>query len=93
MMVKPEKMMNLAESIKSSHADGDTSGALQDVQDPVSDLNQPDEADDADPLPELGCMEHQQGPKSHVQQVSEVKHLQNRRSILVTGWIGRAEKS
>ena len=38
MMVKPEKMMNLAESIKSSHADGDTSGALQDVQDPASDI-------------------------------------------------------
>ena len=38
MMVKPEKMMNLAESIKSSHADGDTSGALQDVQDPVNSI-------------------------------------------------------
>ena len=38
MKVKPEKMMNLVESIKSSHADGDTSGALQDVQDPVSDI-------------------------------------------------------
>ena len=38
MKVKPEKMMNLAESIKSSHADGDTSGALQDVQDPASDI-------------------------------------------------------
>ena len=34
MMVKPEKMMNLAESIKSS-----TSGALQDVQDPVNDIS------------------------------------------------------
>ena len=38
MMVKPERTMNLAESIKSSHADGDTSGALQDVQDPASDI-------------------------------------------------------
>ena len=38
MKVKPEKMMNLAESIKSSQADGDTSGALKDVQDPVSDI-------------------------------------------------------
>ena len=38
MMVKPERTMSLAESIKSSHADGDTSGALQDVQDPASDI-------------------------------------------------------
>ena len=38
MKVKPEKMMNLVESIKSSHADGDTSGVLQDVQDPANDI-------------------------------------------------------
>ena len=36
--MKPEKMINLAESSKSSHNDGDSRNALQDIQDPVSDI-------------------------------------------------------
>ena len=47
MMVKPEKMMNLAASIKSSHADG----ALQDVQDPVNDSPTFDGAEFCDKKP------------------------------------------
>ena len=36
--MKPEKMINLAESSKSSHNDGDSRNGLQDIQDPVSDI-------------------------------------------------------
>ena len=36
--MKPEKMINLVETSKSSHDDGDSRNALQDIQDPVSDI-------------------------------------------------------
>ena len=46
------------------------------VEDPVGDLHQPDEPDDADPLPELGGVEEKEDEVSPVEHVGVVKRLE-----------------
>ena len=46
------------------------------VEDPVGDLDKPDESNDTDPLPELGSMEEQQDEVSPVEHVGVVKCLE-----------------